>query len=526
MLFSCKKTDISLDLNQKAKNSAVVDPVKTTKFLSSTSSHYLVKKVIDLIQSKNDKKEFLTAFIDKNGYAFWDKSQIFTLTKSRTSFSSNNSLNALDTIILIPLVLEDQIRVNGFIKVVMNDSVKMSYSLASDYKNYPIDRTETNFSAESFASLIMTMDKIVFNYTKFSITDSSLFRDNTVNSAYEISVKLTDTTGPSNISNNNNNVVAITQCTNTYVFIQQPCDFGLQSANAVPVCGIEIQYNNCYIMGLEWDSEGSGYPSGGIPTSGGGGDSGPIPHDFPCNPNIVSSNVMPGQPLPPCNTPPSGTVGWNPAPIDYIDENAGDPPIDLQKFMNCFSLVPDAGATYSIKLCSDLPVNYFPNIPFNINLSPGHTFITLTKTNGTESVTQSVGFYPNTMSASAPGGFRDNGIIGDGHEYNAAITINTASAGNFNTVIQSLLSHQNDQYEITTNNCTTVALEAFNSIISPPIQVDVFQLLVPSTPTTSISILQSPQELFKSIGRFQPSTQITKQYRVNQQAPDSHGPCN
>ena len=53
------------------------------------------------------------------------------------------------------------------------------------------------------------------------------------------------------------------------------------------------------------------------------------------------------------------------------------------------------GAVYSAKLCVDIPVNNDP-LALLDGTTPGHAFITVTKTNGSQSATLSFGFYPAT----------------------------------------------------------------------------------------------------------------------------------
>lgn len=75
-----------------------------------------------------------------------------------------------------------------------------------------------------------------------------------------------------------------------------------------------------------------------------------------------------------------------------------DPPVQLQKLLDCFSTILSSGAKYSIKLCADVPSNTFPMAAINSTLSPGHTFLILTKSNGGQSVTQVFGYYPGGSS--------------------------------------------------------------------------------------------------------------------------------
>ncbi len=150
--------------------------------------------------------------------------------------------------------------------------------------------------------------------------------------------------------------------------------------------------------------------------------------------------------------------------IDY--EPAEDlTPIDLKKYLQCFSNIPDAGSNCTIKILTDIPVDNDPNAFFAWgNRSPGHTFIQISKTNGTQSVQQNIGFYPmqgwKTFLTPAPiaGKFVDNFE----HEFNASLTMNLTPEQ-----LQSTLTHMQNlanfiKYDIDDYNCTDFALDIFN----------------------------------------------------------------
>jgi hypothetical protein len=139
--------------------------------------------------------------------------------------------------------------------------------------------------------------------------------------------------------------------------------------------------------------------------------------------------------------------------------------IDLKKYLQCFSNIPDAGATCTIKILTDIPVDTDPNSSFDWeNGSPGHTFLQLTKQNGTQTVQQNIGFYPVTgwksglTPAPVKGKFVDNSY----HEYNASF-IMPLTPENFNSMLVHIQYLANFiKYDIDEYNCTDFALEVFN----------------------------------------------------------------
>ncbi|MDQ8051908.1 MAG: hypothetical protein REI78_02730 [Pedobacter sp.] len=115
-----------------------------------------------------------------------------------------------------------------------------------------------------------------------------------------------------------------------------------------------------------YDDGGGGYNDGGInnnpptgePHGGGGG----------------SSNSDPGPP----------------EPSNLPGENNNN--VDPKKMVECFSNVKTEGAAFQVKI---LVVEPLPGTYFNVGPNSfGHTAIQLTKVNGSQSVTQVLGFYP------------------------------------------------------------------------------------------------------------------------------------
>jgi hypothetical protein len=130
----------------------------------------------------------------------------------------------------------------------------------------------------------------------------------------------------------------------------------------------------------------------------------------------------------------------SPISIDYENQDVLAP-IDIQKYINCFNNIPDVGANCSIEIFVDIPVDSDPAKLFNFeSSSPGHTFIQIKKSNGSQSVLQNIGFYPynglKTAITNAPmkGKFVDNSE----HEFNASLKMDL-SPENFRSTITEIL---------------------------------------------------------------------------------------
>lgn len=172
-----------------------------------------------------------------------------------------------------------------------------------------------------------------------------------------------------------------------------------------------------------------------------------------------------------------------------------NPAINLSQFIKCFNNIPDAGATCSIEIFADVPVDNRPAMLFNYeNGSPGHTFIQIKKANGGMSVVQNIGFYPlsglkaGLTNGPIDGKFVDNGL----HEYNASLKMNITSSD------LSLVLNEIERlgsvvkYDIDDYNCTNFALDVFNKVRSEKIIIPLYNIPgnYPATGT------KTPQGLF------------------------------
>src|SRR5258708_16257285 len=111
------------------------------------------------------------------------------------------------------------------------------------------------------------------------------------------------------------------------------------------------------ILGSSGGSQGdAGSGGGGSGIAGGGSVSGASPGSIP------GSSTAPHSPLSPAATPMRSSLGVGVSdPIDVEKEYVyGKPIVDVQKYFNCFDQVPSDGASYTIQLCADVPVNSNP----------------------------------------------------------------------------------------------------------------------------------------------------------------------
>lgn len=202
--------------------------------------------------------------------------------------------------------------------------------------------------------------------------------------------------------------------------------------------------------------------------------------------------------------------------------------IDIQKFVNCFNTIPDAGAKCKIEIFSDIPVDGNPNRIFDFNSgSPGHTFLCISKENGTQRASQNIGFYPKTgwknvlTDAPMDGKFVDN----EQHEFNAGFKMNLTPA-QLTSVLTELLYLKNQKYDIDNYNCTDWALDVFNKVRTNKLEIPLYDIPgnVPSTGT------RTPQGLYNKLKTMFDSNDPEKANItidiIKGWAGGSTGPCN
>lgn len=208
----------------------------------------------------------------------------------------------------------------------------------------------------------------------------------------------------------------------------------------------------------------------------------------------------------------------------YVDHQA----IDLSKYLKCFENIPDNGATCSIEIFTDIPVDNDPTKLFDWQTrSPGHTFIQLKKSNGTQHVIQNIGFYPssnwkNILDADPV----DSKFVDDGgHEFNASLKMNLTPY-QLNLILIKAKELSGLKYDMDQFNCTDYALEVFNAARTN--EIDIPRYGIPGGVGTYPS--RTPQGLYTMLNQMKQNKDPeaanitiagTKAWVAN-----SDGPCN
>ena len=216
--------------------------------------------------------------------------------------------------------------------------------------------------------------------------------------------------------------------------------------------------------------------------------------------------------------------------IEVEPDNAD--PIKVEDYIKCFSTVADANATYQITLLSDIPVNGDPSQIFNWSTnSPGHSFIQLVKSSGSQTVQQNIGFYPETGWKSLANLSVDSKIVDNaGHEFNASLSLNV-NGSQFQAALNEIETLSTNDYNISTWNCTDFALSVFNAANSSPLTIPQFAIPTSEYPMpTTVTFSNTPQGLYDEIQSLQSSHSTmygaTEIPGVCGYVGESHGSCN
>ena len=195
--------------------------------------------------------------------------------------------------------------------------------------------------------------------------------------------------------------------------------------------------------------------------------------------------------------------------------------VDPQKMIDCFGTISNVGASYTISIEANLPVDGMPNLTVNpLNFDGGHTFVTLTKTNSNgESITQVMGFYPvNSLYAGSTLSVASMIVNDQNHKYNASYTINVNSS-KFQNALNQAINLSSNNYNLLSFNCTDFALGVFNAGGGNlNIMPNIYTLFYFNQPTFT------PNSLYLKLKNLSNSGDSNANIGISNAA-SSHGPC-
>lgn len=296
-------------------------------FALPASAPLSVKRVANELKRQNERKGFITNIIAKEGYAIWEHSLVRPVNSATAARGGRSS----DTVVIVPLVLSDTRYVNSFILAILNGTTRLHLFRGDQYTNHRFGTLNTDsITAEKLSILIMLLDKEVFGYDQFLITDHNLF-DSYINiSRDEIvtrrKIQLTDSliTNPDGSLSERSRVQVCTTIESFHCPFPGRCTPDGTCDECPEYC--KSTSTTCTTTFLE-DPWGNIHAGGGGGTSGGGsGGSGGSGGDYSgC---LTGGELFAGRT--PCDGGTNGPLGWVATENPDMDDTFADPynPVD------------------------------------------------------------------------------------------------------------------------------------------------------------------------------------------------------
>jgi hypothetical protein len=164
---ACRKVD-----QQPARDEGSTPAIKESRFFTEhRSTNPQVQSIMQWLQNKNAKKDFVTQTSKQIGFPYWDKALITNPPNRGARGASDSGL-----VIYIPFVRDSQNYVNASMVVELNpEDTAMSYICDWQYDEKVRSNTSVDSSAESYAMFFMYFTKTTLGQTRFKITDNTLF---------------------------------------------------------------------------------------------------------------------------------------------------------------------------------------------------------------------------------------------------------------------------------------------------------------------------------------------------------------
>jgi len=302
---SCKKTDsIVADANKE-----IIEETPENFFKVPDNASPVLKRIAKELERQNKTKEFITAFIAKEGFPIWAKSRIERQRKNG-NISDFDADGLEDTTVYIPLVVSAENYVTGFLKATVDDSVHIKIFRQGDYLNFPFKTPTVSpnvTTAEQYAIRFMSMDNDVFGSTEFKIEDKRMFNNSTDYSDtanFQRFIKLVPDNKEDEFANGSTiNNYQYEVCWSVETVFLMPCFSGNNTSSIEGQCYYSGYTSHC--VTYESGGTGEGSPPGTWPFGGGGINGG-------------SSNI-------PCTNDFGGTNSFIPIDCDPVEGNQWPP---------------------------------------------------------------------------------------------------------------------------------------------------------------------------------------------------------
>lgn len=168
LIQSCKKTD----------NDVVIkDELTTTTPYSLTGKD---NKQVARVFKELNKRGLSEGAFTRYGKLLWDKSIVLPYAHSQSPDYNTRAHNDIDSVVITPIVPENTKEVTAYLQAWIGDTVSLAVYTKHRYTALAFGNTLNNGigEAEKLSLQFMHLNKLVFNYTGFKITDKRLFAGN------------------------------------------------------------------------------------------------------------------------------------------------------------------------------------------------------------------------------------------------------------------------------------------------------------------------------------------------------------
>jgi|GEM_PF-6202390 len=305
IMHACRKTD-SQGGTEKNQSDVVA------KFLTlPASTTPAIRRIAAVLQKKNQRTGFLNTIAKRYGFAQWDKAVMGSSQKSAKKTSARSG-SANDTIIYIPLALDNANHVNAFLFARLNDSISLQLYREKDYSSHSFGTMQDSTNnAEKLAVQFMLLDLNTFGHKDFKLLDERLFKNSTIPAGTLTKDRKVHIQSLINAQGRGSGYemweyevcVSTTylQCTANHLCCSDGSCSGCQAACWKTRTDCHTVTIFVYVDDNDWSGGGGG---GDTPIDGGGGGGGNNP-GTPCNPTPLLDNGAI-----PCEQ--GDTTGWTP----------------------------------------------------------------------------------------------------------------------------------------------------------------------------------------------------------------------
>lgn len=138
---SCKKADTLVNTIDNTNEAIVKEKTVENFFTLPANAAPVLLRIANELERQNQRTGFIKAFIAKEGFPVWDKARIEKLKRKSNTQSLDGGGDGSDTIVYIPLVVNAQQYVHGFLKATVGDTIDIRIYRQNDYVEFPFQTT-------------------------------------------------------------------------------------------------------------------------------------------------------------------------------------------------------------------------------------------------------------------------------------------------------------------------------------------------------------------------------------------------